>query len=110
MVDRLHPKRFADVELESFHREFREHVKNEEGEHEQQGQIHDALFRLEDKDKGVSPGVIQLLGRVNDRLLTMEVAADRQKRFVGGVMFAFSCMGFFLTDSAHKLMDWLRGV
>lgn len=101
---------WSDEKLEVFYGEFREHIKAEVKEGRQQEEIYEALFRTEDKAKNVGPGVIQLLTQVADRIETMEIAADRQKRFLGGVMFAFSCVGFFFTDTAHKLMAWIKSV
>lgn len=102
--------RWSDERLEQFHAEFREHRKIEDEEHMQQREMYEALFRQEDKDKNIGPGIVQLMARLDERTKAMEIAADRQKRFVGGVMFAFTCMGFLFTDSAHKLLAWLRSI
>lgn len=105
-----HRPRWSDDKLETFHTEFLDHIRDEEKEKHQQDEIYEALFRQEDKAKNISPGVIQLLTQVADRIEVMEIAADRQKRFLGGVMFAFSSIGFFFTDSAHKLFAWFRSI
>lgn len=110
MTPEEHAPRFSDAKLQQFYEEFRGHIKDEEKEKHQQDDIYEALFRQGDKDKNINPGVIQLLMQVSDRIEAMEIAADRQKRFVGGVMFAFSCMGFFFTDSAHKIFAWVRSI
>lgn len=102
--------RWSDDKLETFHAEFLQHIRAEESEHRQQDEIYRALFQKADEDSNMPPGVIQLLGQMNVRLKKMETSSDRQKTFVGGVVFAFTCIGFFLTESAHKLMIWLRGV
>lgn len=103
-------KRWSDDKLSEFHEEFLKHMATEEVERAQQQKIYDALFQKQDKDTNTPPGVVQLLGQIDSRLEAMEISNDRQKRFVGGVMFAFSCMGFLFTDSAHKLLAWLKGL
>ena len=103
-------KRWSDDKLSEFHEEFLQHMAVEESERAQQQKIYDALFQKQDKDTNTPPGVVQLLGQIDSRLEAMEISNDRQKRFDGGVMFAFSCMGFLFTDSAHKLITWLKGL
>lgn len=104
------PKRWSDDKLSEFHAEFLKHMATEEDERMQQQKIYDALFQKQDKDTNTPPGVVQLLGQIDARLEAMEISNDRQKRFVGGVMFAFSCIGFLFTDGAHKLFTWVRGL
>lgn len=70
-------------------------------------EVREALFRREDKDRGVPPGLIQLTTRIADKLDRMETRQDRQKTFVGGVVFAISAVLFFLTDGASKLLDFV---
>lgn len=101
-------RRWSDERLEQFYREFREHRQLEEHEDAQHREILDALFRTEDKDRNIPPGLVQVMTRVAERIGAIEVAADRQKRFLGGVLFAFSCVGFVFTDTAHKIFAWLR--
>ena len=103
-------RRWSDDRMAQFYREFKEHLAPEREAAEQQKEIYDAIFRKEDADKNIGPGVIQLLAQVNARTVSMEIANDRQKRFVGGIVFAIGALGFFLTDSAHKLMSVLRGL
>lgn len=103
-------ERFSDEKLAQFYREFQEHVKPEEEVKEQQREIYDALFRKADPDTNISPGLIQLTTQVDARLRAMEITNDRQKRFIGGFLFAFTCVGFFFTDSAHKLMSFFRSL
>lgn len=103
-------KRWSDDKLSEFHVEFLRHMASEEAEHVQQQKIYDALFQKQDKDTNTPPGVVQLLGQIDSRLEAMEISNDRQKRFVGGVMFAFTCMGFLFTDSAHRVLTWLKGL
>lgn len=96
--------------MSKFHSEFLKHMGTEEKERKQQEEIYDALFQKEDKDSNKPAGVVQLLAQIDARLEAMEITADRQKRFLGGVMFAFSCVGFLFTDSAHKVLSWLKGL
>lgn len=103
-------KRWSDDKLSEFHAEFLKHMETEKLERQQRQTIYDALFQKQDKDTNTPPGVVQLLGQIDARLEAMEISNDRQKRFVGGVMFAFSCMGFLFTDSAHKVLAWLKGL
>ena len=103
-------KRWSDDKLSEFHEEFLKHMVTEEDERVQRHKIYDALFQKQDKDTNTPPGVVQLLGQIDSRLEAMEISNDRQKRFVGGVMFAFTCMGFLFTDSAHKVLSWLKGL
>lgn len=102
--------RFSDDQLIAFHQEFKDHLKTEEEESRQQQAIHTALFQKEDKDANIPPGLVQLCARMASDIQDMKIANDRQKRFVGGVMFAFSCIGFLFTDSAHKVLAWLKGL
>lgn len=106
MVDR----RWSDEKLESFYQRFEEHVAQEEADRRQQAEIHEALFQREDKDANRPAGVIQMLARLDGRTAAIEIATDRQKRFIGGVLFAFSCVGFLFTDTSHKVLNFLRGL
>lgn len=105
-----HAVRWSDDRLEDFYREFSAHIKQEEAQSTQQSEIHRALFQRADPEANTPPGVIQLLSQLDTRTRTMEIANDRQKRFVGGVLFAFSCMGFFFTDTAHKVLAFFRSL
>lgn len=95
--------RWSDKKLNEFHDEFLEHMKDEEEERKRQEEIHEALFRKEDKELGTPPGALQLMAQMNERLKAMEIKQDRQKSFVGGVLFAISSVWFFLTDAGQKL-------
>lgn len=105
-------KRFSDEKLQDFYSEFRAHVKEfqthvgkEEQEHKQQQELHDAIFRKEDSDTNTPPGLLQLTMRINTQLSDMRKFQDRQKSFVGGVLFTVSSIWFFLTDAGQKLAD-----
>lgn len=102
--------RWSDERLETFHQEFRAHIEAEKEEMQQQAEVHRALFQRADPEANIPAGVIQLLSQLDARTRTMEIANDRQKRFVGGVLFAFSCMGFFFTDTAHKVMGFFKSL
>lgn len=110
-------KRFSDPELHALKGEVNrvaqtlaDHVVLEDSEHRQQQEIYEALFRQEDKGRGIPAGVIQMLDRIDMRVTAMEIMADRQKRFIGGFIFAFGCMAFFLTDSFHRLVAALKAI
>lgn len=100
--------RWSDAELEKFHSEFLKHDVEERARLVRHDQLYEAVFRKEDPDTGTPPGLLQLCSRMSADVSAMKVANDRQKRFIGGVVFAFTSMAFFLTDSAHKLMELLR--
>jgi hypothetical protein len=100
--------RWSDAELEKFHADFLRHDEHERARLLRYDQLYEAVFRKEDRDAGAPPGLLQLCSRMSGDLTEMKIANDRQKRFVGGVVFAFTSMAFFLTDSAHKLMDILK--
>jgi hypothetical protein len=113
--------RFSDAELSALRGEVNklsatvvDHVSIEDKEHRQQQEIYDALFRQEDKERGIPAGVIQMLARVDGRVTTMEIATDRQKRFIGGVFYGVTAiglaLGFFLSESAHKLFSLLKSL
>lgn len=110
-----HRSRWSDEQLEAFHREFKEHrqdfldhKKDEEEERRQQQDIYDALFRQEDKERNVAPGLVQLLVKTAANVETLRIAADRQKTFIGGVLFAITAIWFFLTDIGPVLAEKLR--
>lgn len=102
--------RWSDAELERFHAEFQDHDLRERERLQRHDLLYTAVFRKEDLDEGTPPGLLQLCSRMAADLAEMKQANDRQKRFIGGVIFAFTSMAFFLTDSAHKLMEFLRRI
>jgi len=104
--------RWSDDKLEEFHQEFlqhvnefHEHIGNESFEQKQQQELHDAVFRKEDLDNQVTPGLLQLTARISSQLYAIQVWQDRQKTFVGGIIFAISAVWFFLTEAGHKLFE-----
>jgi hypothetical protein len=105
-------ERWSDEKLELFHKEFithvaefHEHIGNESYEQQQQQELHDAVFRKEDKEENVPPGILQLIARISTQIHDMRVWQDRQKTFIGGVMFTVSAVWFFLTEAGHKLFQ-----
>lgn len=96
--------------LDKFYQEFQAHAEQERIEREQQHELHVAVFQKEDKESNTPAGVLQLLSRVDARLSSMEITADRQKNFIGGVFFAFAAVGFFFTDTAHRVLGFLKGL
>lgn len=102
--------RWSDMELESFHADFKRHVEEEIPMHMQQKALYEAIFRLEDKTIGQPPGLLQTVAQINEQMHEMRVWQDRQKTFVGGIVFAISAVSFFLTDSAHRLMNIVKGL
>lgn len=100
--------RFSDAKLEEFHQEFIEHRKLEEKERQQQREMYEALFRQEDLGKNIGPGVVQLMVRLSDDVKALRVAADRQKTFIGGVLFAITSIWFFVSDIVPNLVQWIK--
>lgn len=96
-------KRWSDDKLQAFYDEFHDHTKSEEEEHGQQKELYEAVFRKEDKEIGTPPGLLQLTAQINAQLKEMKIWQDRQKTFVGGVIFAISAVWFVLTDVGHKI-------
>jgi hypothetical protein len=105
-----HEIRWSDEKLERFYQEFHDHLKTEADEKAQQNELHAAIFQKEDSDYNTPAGVLQLVTRMDARLKTMEVTADRQKRFIGGIVFTFTCLGFLFTDAAHRVMAFFKTV
>lgn len=101
-------RRWSDADLQQFHDEFRQHEKKEDDTHARLDDLYEAVFRKEDKDRNIAPGLLQLCARMSSELESMRIAADRQKRFVGGMLFAVTSMGFFLTDTFHRLIDLVK--
>ena len=102
--------RWSDEKLETFYQEFQKHLEEEHHEMAQQSELYAAIFQKEDKDTNTPPGILQLVARMSSDVRALKVAADRQKTFLGGVLFAFSAVGFFFTDTAHKLLTLLKGL
>ena len=100
--------RWSDQQLQAFHDEFRLHIKDEKVERDQQQEIHEALFRKEDVDSNVSPGIVQMMTRIDRELKDMRIWQDRQKTFAGGVIFATSSVWFLFSDGIPKLLAFLK--
>lgn len=103
-MEKEYKTRWSDEKLQEFFEAFQHHLKFEDEEKKQQQQIYDALFHKEDPDSNTGPGVVQLLGQINQRLSRLEATSASQKSFIGGAVFAVSCMAVFLTDSLQKLV------
>lgn len=100
--------RFSDAKLEEFHQEFMAHRDLEDKERQQQREMYEALFRQEDLAKNIGPGVVQLMVRLSDDVKALRVAADRQKNFIGGVLFAITSIWFFVSDIVPNLVQWIK--
>lgn len=100
--------RFSDAMLEEFYQQFLAHCKAEDQEREQQQAMYEALFRVENRDANVAPGVVQLMVRLAEDVKALRVAADRQKTFIGGVLFAITSIWFFVSDIAPNLVTWIK--
>lgn len=107
-MEKEHKTRWSDEKLQEFFESFQHHLQFEEQEKKQQEQIYDALFHKEDPDNNTGPGIVQLLGQINQRLSRLENTATQQKSFLGGAIFAVSCMAVFLTDSLQKLVAFFK--
>lgn len=102
--------RWSDDQLEEFYREFRLHLVTEENERRQQQEMYDAMFRQEDKAMNVAPGIVQLMVKTAGHVETLRIAADRQRTFIGGVLFAITAIWFFLTDIGPVLAEKLKRI
>jgi hypothetical protein len=101
-------QRWSDTELERFHQEFRTHVATEKQERDQQQELYEAVFRKEDKEANVPPGLLQMMSRMSDQMLEMQIWQDRQKTFIGGIVFTVSAVWFFLSDAGPKISALLK--
>lgn len=102
------PRRFTDDKLEEFYQEFLEHRRKGEVERRQQQEMYDALFRKEDPDCNVAPGIVQLMVRTAEDVKVLRIAADRQKTFIGGMLFAVTSIWFFFTDIGPEMVKWVK--
>lgn len=109
--------RFADSELfrlrtdvDRLNADFEDHLEPERIQQKQSAEVHEALFRLEDKELGTPPGLLQLTQQLSARLRAIEIRDDRQRRFIGGIVFAVSSVTFVFSDTAHKLVDVLKRI
>lgn len=100
--------RWSDEKLEEFYQQFVAHRLQEEGDRQKQQDMYDALFRKEDADSNVAPGIVQLMVRTAEDVKVLRIAADRQKTFLGGVLFAITSLWFFFTDIGPELFKWLK--
>ena len=100
--------RWSDQDLEKFHAEFRRHVETEGPMHRQQLELYEAVFRLEDKELGRPPGLLQLTSQINAQMRDMRILQDRQKTFIGGVMFAITSAACFFTDTAQNIISLIK--
>lgn len=103
-------RRWSDNDLEQFLAQFIAHLEEESPMHRQQSELYAAVFRKEDKDSNTPPGLLQLTARISQQMEDMKVWQDRHKTFLGGAMFALSCLGFFFTDIGHKVMATIKGL
>ena len=100
--------RWSDEKLEQFYGEFKEHKRLEEQEQRQSQEIYDAVFQKADPDTNTPPGLLQLTAQISRQLHEMCVWQDRQKTFVGGVVFACAAVWFVLTEAGHKFFALLQ--
>lgn len=100
--------RWSDEKLEQFHNEFLAHMKDEDEERVQQMALHTAVFQQEDKEKNVPAGLLQMMSRIAERQEDMRIWQDRQKTFVGGVVFTVSSLWFVLSDLGPRVMLTLK--
>lgn len=84
------------------------HMNEEKVERDQQQEIYDALFRKENEDENISPGLVQMVSRINKDLKEMRIWQDRQKTFAGGVIFATSSVWFLFSDGIPKLVAFFK--
>lgn len=100
--------RWSDDRLEQFYREFMEHKRLEELEQKQNQEIYDAVFQKADPDTNTPPGLLQITAQISKQLHDIRVWQDRQKTFVGGVIFTCSATWFVLTEAGHKFFVLLQ--
>lgn len=108
MSEPYNKSRWSDDKLQQFYEEFQSHIRTETAEHRQQQELYDAVFRKADADTNTPPGLMQLTMQISVQLRDMRIWQDRQKTFVGGVMFALSAAWFFVTDLGHKLIGLIK--
>lgn len=111
------PARWNDDKIEALYQEFRDHVAEfrehvgaEAFEQRQQQELYEAVFRKGDVDTGAPPGLLQLTARISSQLHDIKVWQDRQKTFIGGMLFAVTSIWFVLTEAGHKLLALLGAV
>lgn len=100
--------RWSDEKLEEFYQEFIAHRLQEDADRQKQQAMYDALFRKEDADSNVAPGIVQLMVRTAEDVKVLRIAADRQKTFIGGMLFAITSLWFFFTDIGPELVKWVK--
>lgn len=94
--------------VEEFYQQFVAHCLQEDKDRQQQQAMYDALFRKEDPDSNVAPGIVQLMVRTAEDVKALRIAADRQKTFIGGMLFAITSLWFFFTDIGPELLKWMK--
>lgn len=102
-------RRWGDADLEKFHREFKDHIAEEDPMHRQQKELYDAVFREGDEKRGTPPGLLELTARIADELKDIRIWQDRQKTFVGGVVFTLSSVWFVLSDMGPRIIGFFKG-
>ena len=100
--------RFSDDRLQAFYQEFKEHCQGEDAERQQQRALYDAVFRLEDSDRGIPPGLMQMTKQTVDHVLELRIRDDRRKNFIGGMIFTVSAVWVFVSGILPKLIEWLH--
>lgn len=93
-----------DTRLNRFYQEFRAHREAGEIEQAQTRELYQAVFQREDPERNIPPGLLQNIATITGQLHDILVRQDRQKTFIGGVLFAVSGVWLFFTDIGHKLM------
>lgn len=88
--------------------EFHQHIADETVRQERLDELYEAIFRKEDKDGGVPPGLMQMMVRINGQMEDMAKWNDRQKTFMGGVVFTISSIWFFVSDLGPRILVGLK--
>lgn len=91
-----------------FRKEFNEHLKPEQNNAKKLDEVYEALFRLEDTNKNIGPGLIQIVHRLDGQINKLVEQNRRQHTFVGGMLFAFTSVWLFITDWGAKAMSLLH--
>lgn len=102
--------RWTDDMLEEFRNEFRAHVKKEDADQQQQQAMFDALFKREEDSLDGQPGLLQLMRQMHKQMKDMQIWQDRQKTFVGGIVFVIGSLGFLFTEQAARIATGLKRI
>lgn len=100
--------RWSDDKLQKFYDDFTAHIATEKIEHQQQQALYTAVFQQEDREKNVPAGLLQMMSRIASQHQEMRIWQDRQKTFIGGIIFTVSALWFFISDLGPRILLALK--